>query len=68
MVDLGQKGWKQFHLFYWNKVKDFYNIDIKKEPISEIEIGSFLLRENYFSKTYLLVTSTQFITLKKASI
>jgi hypothetical protein len=20
MVDLGQKGWKQFHLFYWNKV------------------------------------------------
>jgi len=21
MVDLGQKGWKQFHLFYWNKVK-----------------------------------------------
>jgi hypothetical protein len=23
MVDLGQKGWKEFHLFYWNKVKDF---------------------------------------------
>lgn len=22
MVDLGQKGWKQFHLFYWNKVKE----------------------------------------------
>jgi hypothetical protein len=21
MVDLGQKGWKQFHLFYWNKVR-----------------------------------------------
>lgn len=21
MVDLGQKGWKRFHLFYWNKVK-----------------------------------------------
>jgi len=21
MVDLGQKGWKQFHLFYWNKLK-----------------------------------------------
>ena len=20
MVDLGQKRWKQFHLFYWNKV------------------------------------------------
>jgi hypothetical protein len=20
MVDLGQKGWKRFHLFYWNKV------------------------------------------------
>ena len=22
MVDLGQKGWKEFHLFYLNKVKD----------------------------------------------
>jgi len=22
MVDLGQKGWKKFHLFYWNKVKN----------------------------------------------
>jgi hypothetical protein len=21
MVDLGQKGWEQFHLFYWYKVK-----------------------------------------------
>jgi len=21
MVDLGQKGWKKFRLFYWNKVK-----------------------------------------------
>jgi len=20
MVDLGQKGWKKFHLFYWNKI------------------------------------------------
>jgi len=25
MVDLGQKGWKKFHLFYWNKVKDIKN-------------------------------------------
>jgi len=21
MVDLGQKRWEKFHLFYWNKVK-----------------------------------------------
>ena len=22
MVDLGQKRWKEFHLFYWNKVRE----------------------------------------------
>ena len=25
MVDLGQKGWEQFHLFYWYKVKKQLN-------------------------------------------
>ncbi len=25
MVDLGQKGWKKFHLFYWNKVSEKEN-------------------------------------------
>jgi hypothetical protein len=25
MVDLGQKRWKRFHLFYWNKVKQKEN-------------------------------------------
>ena len=38
MVDLGQKGWKQFHLFYWNKVK---KTDKQKAPISKLEIGAF---------------------------
>lgn len=39
MVDLGQKGWKEFHLFYWNKLKD--NIQIKKPLISNYEINGF---------------------------
>jgi hypothetical protein len=35
MVDLGQKGWKQFRLFYWIKMK------IKKQWISIIDIHCF---------------------------
>jgi hypothetical protein len=30
MVDLGQKGWKKFHLFYFNQVEGFLSIHIKK--------------------------------------
>jgi len=32
MVDLGQRRWKKFHLFYWNKVKEKEHIgkEIKK--------------------------------------
>ncbi len=33
MVDLGQKRWKEFHLFYWNKFKE-----IKKGIKSESQI------------------------------
>ena len=84
MVDLGQKRWKKFHLFYWNKIKE---INIKKAPISNFEIGAFYFKKKetrkkivilevfilspclfYFSKAYLLATSVQLITLKKASI
>jgi hypothetical protein len=36
MVDLGQKGWKQFHLFYWNKVKE-----IKNHRCQVFESGGF---------------------------
>jgi hypothetical protein len=41
MVDLGQKGWKQFHLFYWNKVKKMIK---QKAPISNFEIGAFYFK------------------------
>lgn len=34
MVDLGQKGWKKFHLFYWNKVKEKENKFKTNELIS----------------------------------
>lgn len=34
MVDLGQKGWKKFHLFYWNKVKEIENKFKTSELIS----------------------------------
>jgi hypothetical protein len=35
MVDLGQKGWKQFHLFYWNQVKEK---DLKRSSNDEISL------------------------------
>lgn len=47
MVDLGQKGWKKFHLFYWNKIKE---IDIKKAPISNFEIGAFYFKKKETGK------------------
>ena len=31
MVDLGQKRWKEFHLFYWIKVFEKENRKQKKE-------------------------------------
>ena len=34
MVDLGQKGWKQFHLFYWSKVKDIKKQDKKIDAVA----------------------------------
>ncbi|EIA10150.1 hypothetical protein HJ01_00832 [Flavobacterium frigoris PS1] len=31
MVDLGQKRWEKFHLFYWNKVK--YREKVNKRSV-----------------------------------
>ncbi len=58
MVDLGQKGWKQFHLFYF----------IKKRLRLESRFLKRYVRLTYFSIANRLDTSAQFITLKKASI
>ena len=48
MVDLGQKGWKQFHLFYYYKVKK--KIDKQEAPISNFEIGAsyFKMKDKSF--------------------
>jgi hypothetical protein len=81
MVDLGQKGWKKFHLFYFlkrEKNKD-YRIKIKKyrqknrritlsHPSILYILYSIISKKDYFSKAYLLATSVQLITLKKASM
>jgi hypothetical protein len=75
MVDLGQKRWKKFRLFYFyfekreNRVK---NTTTKKRRTANKPSVFFLfsisLNRDYFSNANLLVTSVQLITLKKASI
>ena len=76
MVDLGQKRWKKFRLFY------FYSVESKIRKIEQrkilyikkdgqqyvIRLFSLFFTLFYFSKANLLVTSVQLITLKKASI
>ena len=37
MVDLGQKGWKKFHLFYWNKLK-YFNFHIISDHVQKLGI------------------------------
>ena len=47
MVDLGQKRWKKFRLFYWNKIKKIVK---KKAPISNFEIGAFYFKKKETGK------------------
>jgi hypothetical protein len=39
MVDLGQKRWKEFHLFYWNKVKEKQQ---KSREFQDLKFPAFL--------------------------
>ncbi len=80
MVDLGQKRWKRFRLFYFlflekRKEQDYRIkmrlIDIQKKrrvPFGTRLFSLFFALFSYLSKAYLLATSVQLITLKKASI
>jgi len=46
MVDLGQKRWKRFHLFYWNK---FYNIvSTKINPMKQFTKISLIVLFSLF--------------------
>ena len=42
MVDLGQKRWKRFHLFYWNKVKE----KKKGGKFQNLKFPAFLFKAN----------------------
>ena len=49
MVDLGQKRWKKFRLFYWNKIKKIVK---QKAPISNFEIGAFYFKRKETRKKW----------------
>ncbi len=49
MVDLGQKRWKKFRLFYCNKIKK--NIK-QKALISNFEIGAFYFKRKETRKKW----------------
>ena len=48
MVDLGQKRWKKFHLFYWNKIRFFWiNTKICGAKKTSINIDLSIKEEFY---------------------
>jgi hypothetical protein len=65
MVNLGQKGWKQFHLFYF-QIKLVQYKKAEKSPY--FSAFSFNIVKIYSAALKRFATSSQLITLKNASI